>query len=179
MIIEIVPIGFIEFKILEYLSQLLKKRFNTVAESRSGTPLDIFEKNAIRDQFESTKMLEELLKIKKPNENISLGVTDVDLSVPSLNFVFGEASPIGRVAVISITRLRPSFYGLQETDSVLLNRAGKEAIHELGHIFKLRHCSKPKCVMFFSNTLSDTDMKENDFCNKCEKSLKINLELAS
>lgn len=104
-----------------------------------------------------------------------LGVADVDLYVPSLNFVFGEADPARGVAVISLARLRPTFYRLQEDDRLFLERVGKEAVHELGHIFHLKHCTQRICVMFFSNSLADTDLKENEFCHRCRRYLVANL----
>jgi archaemetzincin len=95
-----------------------------------------------------------------------LGVTDVDLYVPSLNFVFGEAKCPGNVAVISIFRLDPRFYG-EENESLLYRRAVKEAVHELGHTFGLTHCEDSSCVMFFSNSIYDTDRKHETFCGRC------------
>ena len=41
-----------------------------------------------------------------------LGVTERDLFVPVLSFVYGQAQLGGRVAVVSLARLRPEFHGL-------------------------------------------------------------------
>jgi len=98
-----------------------------------------------------------------------LGIVDHDLYVPELNFVFGEASP--RVADISLTRLRQDFYNLSQDQSLFYKRALTEAVHELGHTYGLGHCEDPRCVMFFSNSLIDTDRKGSEFCPKC-KTLK-------
>jgi archaemetzincin len=111
------------------------------------------------------------------DDDVLLGVAAVDLYAPSLNFVFGQADPASMVAVISVARLRPSFYGLQDDDRVLHLRAGKEAVHELGHLFRLRHCVNPRCVMFFSNSLADTDLKEDKFCDRCRRRLNENMGL--
>ncbi|MFQ6038426.1 MAG: hypothetical protein ACE5LV_07400 [Candidatus Aminicenantales bacterium] len=92
--------------------------------------------------------------------------------VPQLNFVFGEAELEGHFDVISLIRLRQSFYGLPENRGLFLERAVKEAVHELGHTFGLRHCPDPRCVMHFSNSLLDTDRKEASFCTRCRKLLK-------
>lgn len=97
-------------------------------------------------------MLETLIDMRNSKKDALLGVADVDLYTHSLNFVFGEADPVNRIAVISITRLKPSFYGLQDNDDLILKRAGKEAVHELGHVFDLGHCNQPRCVMFFPIT---------------------------
>ena len=80
----------------------------------------------------------------------------MDLYAPDLNFVFGEADERRGVAVFSTARLR---LAAESTDR-LRRRAATEAIHELGHTFGLRHCSRPNCVMWFSNTLTETDRKD-------------------
>jgi archaemetzincin len=95
-----------------------------------------------------------------------LGIIDLDLYVSKLNFVFGEARQ--RVAIISLTRLRNEFYNLPKDETLFRKRVFTEAVHELGHTYGLRHCVNPNCVMFFSNTLTDTDKKGPDFCQRCK-----------
>ena len=95
-----------------------------------------------------------------------LGVTDRDLYAEGLNFVFGLAESPGRAAVISLTRLRQSDDAARQRARVV-----KEAVHELGHTFGLDHCSDPRCVMYFSNTLADTDRKGREFCPSCRAQL--------
>ena len=102
---------------------------------------------------------------KAPGEHI-LGVTEVDLYTPDLNFVFGQAQRPGKAAVISLNRLHTSDL------SLFRNRMVKEAVHELGHTLGLRHCPDIYCVMHFSNSLMDTDIKDSEFCLSCEKKLK-------
>jgi archaemetzincin len=99
-------------------------------------------------------------------------VTEHDLYGPSLNFVFGEADLGNRVAIISLSRLSPGFYGFSEDVERFQERALKEAVHELGHTYGLGHCSNPLCVMHFSNSLLDTDIKKATFCPECEKRFK-------
>ena len=89
-----------------------------------------------------------------------LGICDADLYATGFNFIFGEAEYPGTAAIISLHRLGESLEEEQE-------RALKEAIHELGHTFGLRHCRKTPCIMSFSKTLEDTDMKGLGFCENC------------
>jgi len=98
-----------------------------------------------------------------------LGIVNHDLYVPELNFVFGEAS--WKAAAISLTRLRQEFYHLPENRSLFHQRILTEAVHELGHTYGLGHCENPRCVMFFSNSLMDTDRKGPAFCARCKSKL--------
>jgi archaemetzincin len=95
-----------------------------------------------------------------------LAVTDVDLFVEGLNFIYGQADLAGPAAVISLKRLRNEFYGLGPDEDLFIERAMKEAAHEIGHTTGLVHCKLP-CVMYFSNSLSDTDRKSAAFCAAC------------
>lgn len=96
-----------------------------------------------------------------------LGLVDVDLCAPGLNFVFGQADVDGRRALISLKRLRQEFYGLPADEALFRERTLKEAVHELGHTYGLGHCRDSSCVMRFSNKLSDTDLKRWSFCDNC------------
>lgn len=115
-------------------------------------------------------MLADLEKCAKGlKDDRLLGVTDLDLYVPSMNYVFGEARLPGRVAIISTYRLKDTTsHGGAELLSV---RAVKEAVHELGHTLGLTHCTNPSCVMSFSNSLEDTDRKGEDCCEACSRKL--------
>lgn len=170
MRIRVISIGLIHSDVLEYLVHLLLERFNADVKVGSSIPIELFHADELRRQYHSASMMRALSDIQRFDE-VLLGVADVDIYVPLLNFVFGEADPSARVAVISVTRLRPTFYGLQDDHRLFLERVGKEAVHELGHIFHLKHCSQRRCVMFFSSSLADTDLKENGFCHRCGKHL--------
>ncbi|MEW6143198.1 MAG: archaemetzincin family Zn-dependent metalloprotease [Chloroflexota bacterium] len=102
-----------------------------------------------------------------------LGVAEVDLYAPGLNFVFGQADARLGTAVISLCRLRQEFYGLPADDQLFRDRALKEAVHEIGHTFGLGHCPDDGCVMRFSNCLADTDFKSANFCAGCRPKLLV------
>ena len=165
--IYLVPIGQVEPEVLSTLCPPLEERFGYPCEVAPGIELPPGAYHPRRGQYHAPAFLERLLTLALPDAVRVLGITGVDLYVPELNFVFGQAQFPGRVAVISLCRLRPQFYGLEPDQALLQERALKEAVHELGHTFGLSHCPQPGCVMHFSNSLLDTDRKGSDFCPTC------------
>lgn len=119
-----------------------------------------------RQQVHSTRVLELLLR-GGPGQGQLLAISDLDLFIPILTYVFGEAQLDGRAAVISTWRLRPEAYGMPADASLLAVRALKEALHELGHTWSLRHCQHPACVMRASTYVEGIDLKPAEYCTDC------------
>ena len=115
-----------------------------------------------RGQYRSTPLLDALAAVKRADWERLLGVVDVDLYVPELSFVFGEADRRRGVAVFSLARLGGGRDAAGQP--LFARRAATEAIHELGHTYGLSHCRDTGCVMWFSNTLAETDRKGTAFC---------------
>jgi archaemetzincin len=101
----------------------------------------------------------------------ALFVVDVDLYTPESEFVFGLSSPPKRTAIMSLIRLRNEFYGLKPNRYKFLERAVKEAIHQMGHAWGLENCPDVKCVMHHSVNISDMDKYKSRFCTACRKKL--------
>ena len=159
------PIDAVDPKVLSYLKDSLASIWPITVNN----PIDVPKKayNKWRNQYDGSALLDAL----PDNEGVTLGVTEVDAYVEGLNFIFGLAST--RKALISLMRLRPEFYGLTEDKDLLNQRALKEAVHELGHVFGLNHCPNKRCVMHFSNSIWDTDFKDSKFCASCRRHLTI------
>jgi archaemetzincin len=128
--------------------------------------------NRARRQYLASRIIDHMKRMKKGDEVAILGIVDVDIYSHGLNFIFGQADRGERIALISLRRLRQEFYGLKEDRGIFLYRALVEVIHELGHIFGLQHCRSPFCVMYFSNTILDTDRKGYRLCPLCKKELE-------
>ena len=127
-----------------------------------------------RKQWISDKILDWLLQNYNPDSNTKvLAICNFDAYSDDLNFVLGQAHLGGRVATIYVPRLRQELYVKKsDTNKLFEQRVIKEAVHELGHAFGLTHCEKSRCVMHFSNSLQDTDIKDHKFCERCNKILK-------
>lgn len=123
-----------------------------------------------RGQYNSTRLLALLLAEPSGSSRI-LGVAGVDLFIPVLTFVFGEAQLDGRAAVVSSARLDPRFYGLPADGRLHLERLEKEAVHELGHTFGLVHCGEFRCVMRSSTYAEEIDLKDSAYCPVCIEEL--------
>jgi archaemetzincin len=171
--IILLPVGEIEGWVLDNLEKDLGKKFDCRVERHQ--PMDVPKDalNPARGQYHSSLILRRVHDlIELENQEKGLAITDVDLYAGRLNFVLGEAELGGQWAVISLTRLRQSYYSLPENQGILSGRVIKEAVHELGHVYGLEHCPDPKCVMHFSNSLSDTDRKRDSFCSRCQARLR-------
>lgn len=124
-----------------------------------------FAYDPVRNQYHATALLRRLSNCEVRGQ--ILGVATVDLYVPIFTFVFGEAQVAGRCAVISLFRLRQELYGLPADPELTADRLFKEALHELGHTFGLRHCHDWSCPMASSNSIERLDSKERSFCERC------------
>ena len=160
-------------QIISQLENILSEEFN--ASITTASPIkeisdQLFDRQ--RKQWKSNDILQWLSdKYNKPSSKATtkiLALCNFDAYSGQLNFVFGEAYVDGSISAIYLPRLRQEFYGLKPDESLFYQRIVKEAVHELGHAFGLNHCKNIKCVMHFSNSLSDTDIKTSQFCKVCK-----------
>jgi archaemetzincin len=153
-------------------SSLQSSSLQSSSSSTTMPPTYLFDK--ARKQWISDSLLDWLLESINPGSTTKvLAICDFDAYSDELNFVFGQAHLGGRVAAIYLPRLKDEFY-VRKSDKInnlFEQRVIKESVHELGHTFGLRHCQISKCVMHFSNSLQDTDFKDNEFCDRCNKIL--------
>jgi archaemetzincin len=165
--VQIVPVGNVNSTILEFLTLALPETLGVPCRIRNSS-IDVSKAyNATRQQYNSTEILAQLVNLDCDSPTKILGVTEVDLFIPILTFVFGEAQLGRQAALISVHRLHQRFYGLPGDDELFFQRCEKEALHELGHAFGLIHCRNFECVMHFSNSIEQVDLKSNAFCPTC------------
>lgn len=174
--IDLWMVGPVEDDVVEFLEGFLCRAFDL--ETRRMAPLlnADFAYDPRRAQHDSSRILREAFARASVDATRVLAVTGVDLFIPMLSFVFGQAQLDGRVALLSLARLRQEFYGLPANRPLLLSRAAKEALHELGHSFGLAHCPIPSCAMSLSTNILQVDAKNSKYCPGCRALLAETLE---
>jgi archaemetzincin len=153
--------------VLDQLSAGLARRLGVSCHASTKELDGAFAHDKFRQQTYSTALLARLAREPLADGIALLGITEADLYVPVLTFVFGEAQMPGRAALVSMHRLREEYYGLPPNPALLAERLLKEALHELGHTQGLRHCQDWRCVMVSSHAVEKLDVKEAEFCAAC------------
>ncbi len=167
MRITLRPLGEIDSDVVQELRERVNRVFHCPVDTKSGLSCLTRTYNPKRRQYISSGLLASLNGPPREKHEKTVGIVDVDLYIPRLSFVFGQADVASGTAIVSLCRLRQEYYGLAPDRALLIDRATKEIAHELGHTFGLEHCPDARCVMHFSNCLADTDHKELKFCNNC------------
>lgn len=173
--IQLLPLGMIAPEVISGVAKGIAAEFRLPCEVLGGEPEPTYAYNVTRQQYSSTEILASLTKHFSAGNGRVLAVTLVDLYIPILTFVFGEAQLAGSCAIISGHRLRQEFYGLPPDAKMFQQRLLKEAIHELGHTFTIPHCDDYECVMAPSHAVEWIDLKTARFCAACRAHLTVNV----
>jgi archaemetzincin len=126
-----------------------------------------------RRQYDGNKLIKYIHSGYSAGKVKAIGLFRVDLFIPILTYVIGQAVFGGNAGVVSLYRLKNELYGLKRDENLLFERFRKEVFHELGHIFGLPHCLSPVCVMRSSTYVEDVDEKKPRFCIRCREKLEI------
>ncbi|MBI5869080.1 MAG: archaemetzincin family Zn-dependent metalloprotease [candidate division Zixibacteria bacterium] len=169
--IIVIPLGDLDFYQVNKLAANLSVVFSAGVDILQGVDLPEEAENEQRSQYYSTVILTKLELMRQGESERLLGITEEDLYIPTVPFVYGEADPAAGCAVISFYRMRQEFYGESEDDQQIFSRALKEAITQVGRLYQLGHCSNPRCVMYHSKSMVDIDTKADKFCDNCRRRL--------
>jgi Predicted Zn-dependent proteases len=177
--IYVAPIGAVDGEILTALETSLWHAFGF--EVRRMTPLEepAYAFDAQRSQYSSTMILRDLVGRCPVDAVRVLGITEKDLCIPMLSFIYGQAQLRGMVSIVSLARLRQEFYTLPANGMLLLGRLAKEALHEIGHTFGLIHCLDKGCPMSLATNIHQLDLKGIDFCTSCSILVRENITMIS
>jgi archaemetzincin len=165
--ISLISFGYFRKDILEAIAEEVKHQFLLPVIFGEGH-LDLSEfYDPARRQYNGNTILKHVDAEFASDTAKTLGLFSVDLFIPILTYIFGQAALNGRSGIASLYRLSNERYGIDADDKLLLERFTKEVIHELGHTFGLIHCIIPSCVMHASTYVEDIDQKEQHLCSGC------------
>jgi archaemetzincin len=166
-VVHVLPIGTVEDEVLVTVGRGIQRLFKLDVCQREPIGIPEYAFDAVRQQYSSELILRHIIS-HYPKEALRfLAVTNVDLFIPMLTFVFGQAQLRGRASVVSFARMRQEFYGLPQNRELMLKRIFKESLHELAHTFGLTHCQVQSCLMSIATGTNQLDEKEEQFCREC------------
>lgn len=170
-LIRIIPLQFSRVDQLERMLPIISSRFKL--ETRlNAWHLDLTQFfDPVRSQYNANEIISELVPLAEKGDRI-IGVTDLDLFIPVLTYIFGQAYLGGSAALVSRHRLENTRYGLADDPKLSADRLLKCMLHELGHAFGLIHCLQPGCVMVSTTYVEEMDQKQDHFCRKCGNNLE-------
>lgn len=125
--------------------------------------------NPDRVQYSANEILTALLDSANGSDDKLISITGVDIFIPVLTFIFGQAYLGGQAGIVSVYRLKNEFYGMRGNDELFRDRMVKTLIHEIGHMFGLKHCVEIDCVMRSVTYVEEIDQKSENLCPKCHK----------
>jgi archaemetzincin len=162
------PIGDpdVDQELLEQVGKEIRKVFGYDTEIQPLIEEKDLWLDPVRKQYHSTPILETRAIISPPEAIKVLAITKVDLFIPILTHVYGEAQLGGKACILSTYRFSEGLPLAARTETFLY-RLVKEAVHELGHTFNLRHCRDSACVMHYCRSVEEVDQKSNQFCRYC------------
>ena len=169
----VVPLDEGSRKYADWLSTELCHKFTLKPQSGIVARLPDEAYNAQANQYYATSILSKLELLKGSDYEMIMAMTEEDLFIPNKNFVWGQANSTSRTAIISISRIRPEFYGLPEDEELIKSRILNIASHEIGHMLGLKNCKNPECQMNLADNISELDNRAETFCTDCILNLTL------
>ena len=172
MDVDIVPVGEVDGTVKREASTGLRTVYDCDVSINDQQPIPAGSYDEARDQYRAEEFIDLAKRVGRGDKNIA--ITPKDLFYHRRNYVFGLAYLGGSGSVISTYRLHTSSDGgfsNRSAEEIFSNRIRKEVVHEIGHTLGLEHCNDNRCVMNFSPTVREVDLKEETLCGSCSRDL--------
>lgn len=162
------PLGEVDAAQARFACKNIRETFKLQCQVLRAHPLPRVALDATRGQYDADLLIDALFR-RAPVDAVGVvGVTNADLFDKRRGrFVFGLASLIDRVAVVSLARYRGSWWGESLDPKVFRARYFKVLVHEVAHTLGLRHCERQTCAMRDDADLKALDASPTTFCNAC------------
>jgi len=169
-VIYIQPLGNVKLQYLEIVKNSVESFYGFKCIIKNQIPLtnDILASSKTR--YEASKILEKF----NTTENLLI-LTEKDIACQKNQYpewgILGLGYRPGTTCVVSTFRMKRNV-----TESVIIDRLKKVALHEIGHNLGLEHCTNDiHCMMNDANgTIKQVDNEKIWLCDKCWKIIKNN-----
>ncbi len=172
------PLGDVDAAQAAYTCRVVVEVFHTPCRVLRGQPLPRRHLNAARNQYDADGLIDVLFRDMPTDAVGLLGLTNGDLyDGRRPRFVFGLASLVDRVGLVSMARYRGTWWGEAADLPRFLDRLYKVVVHEVGHTLGLAHCPNRRCVMRDDATLEALDDSPRRFCRGCRHGVQAGREV--
>ena len=157
---------------VDLVAEYLDAYYDSPSRVLPAIPIPAVAWDPERRQYDARKVLPALQRTLPDDALGLIAVTEVDLYIPTVNYVFGLGSFERKVAVTSLYRFGGDTRPVGEQGTVL-RRALTVSAHEFGHVLSMRHCTEYRCLMNGTNSLEDADRHPQHLCPVCARKAQL------
>jgi archaemetzincin len=164
----------LKVKILPHISFDTIKNRNTV-KTRMVQEYSYYSKmkggsTNLQEQIEGNSFIENFIVHNKPKDAVAIiGITEHDLYLPSLNFIYGISNLKNGAGLVSTFRI------VDYTSEVAKDNYRKAVSKQIVNIFSIPNVKDYKCVNNFHNNIEELYLGEFELSPKAQEKLKYTI----